>query len=162
MTLTAFARETGLTKSRMSQLCGEGLPRLPNGRIDPEAGRAWMAEWLDPKRREASKPGTGEASKGGQVAQIRAEHLKRDLRLKDLAVLKAEGSVVDRKEVEAAIFERARFERDAWNGWAARTAARLAAEVGADPEQMYAALDREVRGHLDDLASKPFKISTQG
>lgn len=161
MTKTAFAKEVGLARSRISQLVDEGLPVLPNGRIDPEEGRAWMAEWLDPKRRDAAKEGAGEASQGGKVAQIRAASMMRDLRLKDLAVLKAENAVIDREKAEAAIFERARFERDAWTGWAARTAARLAAELGADPEQTFAALDREVRAHLDDLASKPFKIEAE-
>lgn len=159
LSYTAFAKEAGIARSRVSKLVSEGLPVLPNGRIDPEEGLAWLSDWLDPARREAAKEGAGTGSKGGTVAQIRAAGLLRDVQLKDLALAKAKGRVVDRDEAEAAIFARARFERDAWTGWAARTAALLASEMGCDPEAMFAALDRETRAHLDDLASTPVEIS---
>lgn len=155
---TAFAKEVGLTRGRVSQLVAEGLPTLPTGRIDPEEGQAWLSDWLDPKRREAAKEGSGAASQGGTVARLRAESLSRDLRLKDVAVKRAEGSVIDRDETEAAIFARARFERDAWVGWAARTAALMAAELGADPERAFAFLDKETRTHLDDLSRTPLEF----
>ncbi|MCA1777150.1 MAG: hypothetical protein LC676_16520 [Loktanella sp.] len=155
LTYAAFAKEVGLSRERIGQLVHDGMPTLPNGRIDPEEGRAWMADWLDPSRRKAAGK---EGSKGGQVAQIRAASMMRDLRLKDLALSRAEGTLIDKAEAEKLIFERARFERDAWTGWATRTAATLASELGVDGEQMFAALDREVREHLADLASRRFTI----
>ena len=66
--------------------------------------------------------------------------------------VKLEGELVNRQEVERAVYGRARFERDAWTGWASRAAVAVAAEAGGDPGRTFAALDRLVREHLDDLS----------
>ena len=60
---------------------------------------------------------------------------------------------MDRKGVELALFERARAERDAHMAWVSRIAPELATELQADLSAVYAFLDREMRHHLEDLAS---------
>ena len=46
-----FARFVGLTPARISQMVRLGLPVTPTGRINAEAGRAWIAANIDPGRR---------------------------------------------------------------------------------------------------------------
>ncbi|MGI9127025.1 MAG: hypothetical protein ACR2IG_02340 [Roseomonas sp.] len=46
-----FARLVGLSPSRISQMVRLGLPVTPHGRINAEAGRAWIAANVDPGRR---------------------------------------------------------------------------------------------------------------
>jgi hypothetical protein len=69
------------------------------------------------------------------------------------------GEVVDRAEAEAAIFARARQERDAWLAFSSRAAAVLAAEAGVDPGRSFPVLDRIVREHLAELAATPLKLN---
>jgi len=154
VTMAAFARQEGLAKSRVNQLVAEGMPLRDDGRVDRDAARAWMADRLDPVRREARKPGSS-GGKAGAVAELRAKKLAAELRLAELEARKREGAVVDRAAVDRFLFERARFERDAWVGWIARTAPLLAAELGADPAALFAALDKHVRDQLADLAATP-------
>jgi hypothetical protein len=51
ITKTEFARYVGVTPARVSQMVRLGLPVTPTGRINAEAGRAWIAANLDPGRR---------------------------------------------------------------------------------------------------------------
>ena len=46
-----FARLVGVTPSRVSQMVRLGLPVTPHGRINAEAGRAWIMANVDPGRR---------------------------------------------------------------------------------------------------------------
>jgi hypothetical protein len=46
-----FARFVGLSPARISQMVRLGLPVTPSGRINAEAGRAWIAANVDPGRR---------------------------------------------------------------------------------------------------------------
>jgi hypothetical protein len=149
-----FAREMGVTPGRISQLIPRGLPVLPNGRIDPEAGREWYAANVDPSRRRA-------------VVQV-GEHGSRPVSLKDeieterlaharMRRLHLEKTLVDRQAVEAAVFSRARAERDAHLAWVVRVAPLLAGQVGCDPATAFAFLDREMRAHLAAVASRPME-----
>ncbi|MFN4142772.1 hypothetical protein [Aestuariivirga sp.] len=158
LTQAAFAKEVGLSRGRIAQLVGEGLPVEPDGGIDLKKGKRWIADNLDPKRREAAT-GTAPEGKLGMVAAMRAQKLLRETKLIDMEVKRKEGSLLDRAEVEKAIFERARFERDAWIGWVSRAAAELAAETGADPQIIFAGLDRRVREQLYALSSQELDLS---
>jgi hypothetical protein len=53
----AFAKVAGIAQSRVAGLIAEGLPVGDDGKIDPEAGKQWIEERLDPARREVAKPG---------------------------------------------------------------------------------------------------------
>ncbi len=59
-----FAQRVGLAPSRVNKLIKEGLPVLPNGRIDTEAAIQWLEENLDPERRARAKQGSSGAVTG--------------------------------------------------------------------------------------------------
>lgn len=149
-----FAREMGVTPGRISQLIPRGLPVLPNGRIDPEAGREWYAANVDPSRRravvQAGEHGSRPVSIKDEIETERLAHA----RMKRLHLEKA---LVDKQTVEAAIFARARAERDAHMGWVVRIAPQLAAHAGGDTAAVFAFLDREMRTHLATLANRPLE-----
>lgn len=141
----------GLSPGRISQLVAQGMPTTHDGRIDPEAARAWMESHLDPSRRRVN--GRLAPAVRGLRAEIEAEKLRR-LRMEND---RRAGRLVDRAQAEAAIFQRARQERDAHLAWVLRTAPVLAAELGVDPSRMFTALDRHMRRHLAELADTPME-----
>ena len=60
----AFARRHGVSPSRVTTWVAQGLPLTPDGKVEAEAGNAWVAKNLDPAKRAAAKPGyvvSGEA-----------------------------------------------------------------------------------------------------
>jgi len=65
------------------------------------------------------------------------------------------GDLIERAKAERLVFEFARRMRDAWAQWPARIAAPLAAQLGADPHAVEAALAAEVRRHLEELSRDP-------
>lgn len=149
---TEFAARVGLTKGRISQLVAEGLPVRDDGRIDVAAGLAWMEANLDPSRRnKGGVAGQGAAS----IADIKRAHLLVQVQRARLAYDKERASLVDAAAATATIFARARAERDAHMAWVQRAAPLVAAETGADPQAVFAALDRLMREHLEHLADTP-------
>lgn len=160
-TKSSFAKAVNLARSRITQLIAEGLPVRPDGRIDVAKGKRWIKAKLDPARREARKPSgrTNGRANGHSVektvADLRGTKMQREADLLDLELQQKRGQLVDRVKAEAAIFDRARMERDRWIGWTARTAPTIAAATGADPTQVFTMLDKLVREHLAELAATP-------
>ena len=154
---SAFAKRVGLSPARITQLIAEGLPVEPNEKIDESKARKWIEQNLDGHRREARKPGSTGGPLTGNVSQLRAAKLLREAQLLDLDLKRRQGELVDRRAAELAVFERARYERDCWTGWAARAARDVAAACGGDPIEAHAALDRAVRAHLEELAKSPLR-----
>ena len=150
LTKKAFADRLGVTAGRVSQMIAQGLPVLPNGRVNVEAAEAWVSANVN-HRSDASK---GASDKLAQVKRER-EEAQRDLLRLQLA--EKEKRLVDRKGVELALFERARAERDAHMAWVSRIAPELATELQVDLSAVFAFLDREMRRHLEDLASTPLQ-----
>lgn len=147
VTKGAFAQALGLSPGRISQLIEAGLPVEPNGRIDLDRGRRWYEANTDPNRRrgvKADEPPRGRGARA-ELDRIRAER-------EALRLAEDRGQLVDRETVERQTFARARAERDAWLGWVSRAAAALAAETGAEPAALFAALDRLTREHIAALA----------
>lgn len=149
-----FAREIGVSPSRVSQLIKEGLPLTPNGKIPRTAGLAWYQQNIDPNRRKAFN----DHPTGSTKSQLEALKVERER----LALSKDRGELIDRETARRAIFERARGERDAWIAWSSRMAATLAAELGVDPSALFSALDREVRAQLAELAATPMEDLDHG
>ena len=158
LTQAQFAKEVGLTRGRISQLVGEGLPVEPGGGIDLAKGKRWISDNLDPKRREAATGVSLPDGKLGAVAKVRAAKLYREMQLLDMDIKRKEGALIPREDVARAAFGRARFERDSWTGWASRTATALASELGSDPARTFAVLDRLVREQLAELAATPWSV----
>jgi hypothetical protein len=82
------------------------------------------------------------------TAEARTRKLTGESEFVDLKLAERRGELVDRQRAEAAMFARARCERDCWNGRAARAAAALAAKLGVDSALVLGALDALVRGQL--------------
>lgn len=148
VTKAAFADELGLSKARVTQLVAKGLPTTANGRIPRRAALAWYEQTITPHRRKALR----ETSTRGS-ARDELEHLK--VERERLALARDRGEMVDRAAVERAAFARARADRDALIGWAARASTQIAVETGGDPAALFAVLDRLVREHLADRADAP-------
>lgn len=140
----AFAELVGLDPTRITQLAKQGLPRDARKRVPVAAGRAWIAANVRPKLKAAAPD--------DPRIRHRAEREKHEAELARMRVEERAGKLISRDEVRAAAFERARFERDAHLGFAARVAPLIAAETGADPAKVFAVLDREMRTHLTGLA----------
>lgn len=143
----AFAAEMGLAKSRVSQLIELGMPVTANGMIHRETALAWYDRTIDPHRRKALLAPEHSSPKA-RLDAIRAER-------EQLELDRMRGELIDRRKAEAAIFELARAERDSLLSWTARIAPVIAAEIAADPAALFAALDREARRHLAELAADP-------
>lgn len=156
ITKAEFARRQGLARSRVSQLVALGMPVAPDGRIVEAMAARWMRDNLDAHRRQARKTASPDGQ-GGRVTDLRARKLQREGDILDMEARRLAGELIDRREVEHAAFSRARFERDAWQGWSARAAQTLVAEAGGDATT-FAVLDRLVREHLAELAATPMEI----
>lgn len=143
LSLKAFAEMIGLTPGRVSQLCAQGMPRSATGLIPVAEAREWLEANVRPRAR-------GDEVEGRAAA--RAERERHEAELARLKVEERAGRVVAKAEVRAAAFQRARFERDAHLGFAARVATSLAGELGVDHARVFAILDREMREHLARLA----------
>lgn len=59
VTKTAFAKAAEITQGRVSQLLAEGLPVDADGKIDPDAGKAWIAANIDPDLPARRRPAEG-------------------------------------------------------------------------------------------------------
>jgi hypothetical protein len=151
LTKAAFAEKVGLTRGRISQLIGQGLPVGTDGQIDAEAGLRWMEDNLDPDRRGKG----GVAGTTPSLAEARRLHEIVKVQRARLALDRERGDLVNRATVRGAVFARAKAERDAHMAWIARVTPLIAAELNADPARTFAALDRLMREHLVDLARMP-------
>jgi hypothetical protein len=144
-----FAAAVGVSPGRVSQLVRDGLPVEADGRVNIDAGKAWIAANIDPRRRRALPSDT---------ASRRSSRAERDSAEAEIAKLRAArlaGDVIDRDATLCAIETRARFERDAWIGWTNRAAPEIARTVNADLAAIVAVLDRLVRDQLATLAATP-------
>ena len=147
-----FAKLMEVTPGYVSQLIHKGLPVEPNGRIDPDKGRAWWDANLGPGRR---KPRDGAQ---GTLARLKAEIDAERLKHLRIETAERERRLVDRDAARREVLAAARAERDAHLAWVMRTSPVLAAELGVDAGRMFTALDREMREHLRQLSETPLKV----
>jgi phage terminase Nu1 subunit (DNA packaging protein) len=148
ITKSAFASLIGVTPGRVSQMVREGLPVLPSGRLPREAALTWYRSNVTQRADTAKHSATVL-----QQAKMEGEQLRSDLLRLELDAKR--GVLVDRKAVERTLFERGRAERDAHLAWVQRVAPQLATELDVDLAALFAALDREMRRHLAELADTP-------
>lgn len=153
-----FAELAGVSAGRISQLLAQGLPQLPNGKIPVEEGLAWIRGNLDPSRSKArtvpaaSRPTHADGDSHPSLVNLKTEHERVKVASAKLRLKKEAGALIDRDTVERALFAWAKAERDLLMAWVMRIAPEIAAEIGCDPGDLYRALDREVRAHLQSLA----------
>jgi hypothetical protein len=141
-----FGRRRGLGRTRLKQLVADGLP-VERGKVPVGKAGAWLDANVDPARQNNWN--------GGSLNDLRRqrESIKVDAGRLDLA--RARGELVERASVRKFLSDRARMERDQWLAWSSAAAARLASELGVDTGRLFAALEREVRDHLRQLAERP-------
>jgi hypothetical protein len=165
-TQAEFGRRIGLSQQRVAQLKKDGLPTLPNGKIDVERALVWVDVNLDLERRARGKATSGsptdaaagagsERAAGASLVEARRRHeiLKAE-RTKQRLQIDA-GELIQRSEAAAVAFEFNRWVRDAWLGWSGRVAPLLASEAGVEVVAIFGPLERAVREHLAELAELP-------
>lgn len=150
MTKSTFAGHIGVSKGRISQMIRDGLPVLDNGRVPVEAAAAWYHANVRHSAQTAKRA-------ADDMAQVKREREEAHRDLLRLQVEEKSGRLIDRRAAEAAIFERARSERDAHLAWCNRIAPLIATETGCNLATLFAALDREMRTHLEDLSALSLK-----
>ncbi len=139
----------GVHPSRVSQLIKQGMPTEPNGRVSIAKARAWAAAPLDPTRAKILRDtGQGRPSSAGGAIRVELDTVR--VARARLELERQRGTLVDRQSVEAAVFARARAERDAHMAWAVRIAPVIA--VRLDAAVLLAQLEAEMRLHLEHLA----------
>ncbi len=154
-----FAARVGLSKGRISQLIANGLPVREDGGVDIEAGLAWMEANLDPAKR--NKGGAAPPEKKEEMlslSEARRLHLIVQIERAKISLKQERGDLIDANQATITVFNRARAERDAHIAWVQRSAPILAGELGCDAAQMFAALDRLMREHLEHLADTPLDV----
>lgn len=155
LTQAEFGRRIGVSQQRVGQLIKLGMPVLAGGKIDAEAGAAWVSENLDVERRARGRSGVRGTDGSSSLAEARRVHEVVKTERAKLKLQTEAGELIPRSAAAAAAFTWGRAVRDAWTGWASRIAPALAAESGADLAALAASLDRSVRQHLEDLADLP-------
>jgi len=153
-----FARRVGLSRGRISQLIAKGLPVTAEGAIDPARALAWMEDNLDADRRNKGGVARPTGVAGPSLAEARRLLLLVQVQRARLAFDRERGELVEAAATRAAVFARARLERDAWQAWVTRAAPELASALGADTHACHAALDRLVREQLAHLAETPLDV----
>ncbi|GAA0569452.1 hypothetical protein GCM10009099_03910 [Caenispirillum bisanense] len=152
VTKSEFARRIGRTPGRVSQYVAAGMPVRDDGKLNFAEALAWVEGNTDPAKRTAG------GARPTDFAAVKAEHETLKAERTRLQVERDKGLVVYRSEAEAAIFARARMERDAWANWAVRTAPLLAARFQLDEHAILTTLEDAVRDHLQELAETPMEL----
>ena len=110
--------------------------------------------------RPGGSPGPSVGGPGGpSLAEAKRVHELVKVQRAKLALERERDELVSRDAVRIAVFSWARQERDSWLAWCRRVVPLIASETGANPGTLFAALDRHVREHLNDLAEPVLDIS---
>jgi len=154
MSVREYATHRGVRHIDVRRALAAGRIHLSdNGLVEPlQADKDWAATAipLAPTAHAATvKDASGRPVTFAQ-ARTEAELLKQQSQRLRLA--KQSGELVDRSKAINTVFGLARRERDAWQGWPARSAALMAAELNIDAHRLEVTLDKFVRDHLKSLA----------
>jgi hypothetical protein len=79
-----------------------------------------------------------------------------------LTALRLQGKLIDAAAAENAVFEEFRSMRDSWLSFPSRVSHLLAAETGADPDKLLAALAEHVHQQLSDLGEPEIDFQNAG
>src|SRR5262249_40169300 len=144
-----FLRRAKMSRSRFKVLAREGLP-LHGKKVDFAQASAWVEANVDPARKNGWQ--------GASLNDLRRRREEIRVETSKLELAKARGELVERKAVQRFLSERAHMERDQWFAWSSAVSARIAASLGIDHGQLFAALEEEVRSQLLFLAEKSIAI----
>src|ERR1043165_1124905 len=151
VTPTEWARSEGFPPQYAHKLIKSGIVERKNGKVDPEQASAAIAAIANPtKDRQRKGKAKEPVSLSQQLLEHRTKKEKETARLAELDRKEREGDLVSRREVEAAVFNRAREESEAWLNWPARFSAQIASELNLEQSLIASVLDRYVRAHLEE------------
>ncbi|RJF81881.1 hypothetical protein D3877_17440 [Azospirillum cavernae] len=163
-TKAAFARRIGVKPPRVSQLVSSGLPLDGDGKVRIAAALAWLEGRQNPvKRAEQGKMPLPSGHDDDVPIQnpalaLLAAKARREATLADRDALFLErerGALIARDAVQRGLTAWGLGQRDALLAWCSRAAPELAADLGVDLGRVFAALDRQVRAQLIELADAP-------
>lgn len=143
MTKSEFARETGVTKGRISQLIKDGtLQERKDGRLDFDKSIRRIKAQRDPSRPSKIIPEDeeGEVARGFKRARTAKEVYK--AKLTELEYKKETSTSMDVKETKSKIFEQWRTLRDIFQNIPNRLAPVLAGET--DIEKIRLMMKKEI------------------
>ncbi|WP_347268142.1 elements of external origin [Paracoccus sp. (in: a-proteobacteria)] len=149
------ARQRGMQARAQGAATAAGTARATAAtRPVPRAAIESVGETL---REAGADPDPGA---GGEISFLRARMANEVLKAQTAKVklAKMKGELVDRARTTTLVFDLARRERDAWQGWPARVAANMAADLGIDAHQMEQVLDKYLRKHLAELAEVKIEL----
>ncbi|ACL57447.1 hypothetical protein [Methylobacterium nodulans] len=108
--------------------------------------------------RVLAEEGVEDADGGIDFGKARTAELILKARQRSLDQAEQQGRLIERTAAEAAFFDAARENRDAWLAWPARIAIEAADEIQVDPRtgkvdsrSLVAVLDAQVRRHLAEM-----------
>ena len=140
-----------------------GARPVPASKATSSSGGAEAPQTVRPAPVNPGRPsGTPAPSVGGpggpSLAEAKRLHELVKVQRAKLALERERDELVSRNAVHVAVFSWARQERDSWLAWCRRVVPLIASETGANPGTLFAALDRHVREHLNDLAEPVLDI----
>ena len=140
-----------------------GAKPAPSSKATSSSGAAEAPQTVRPASVNPGRPsGTPAPSVGGpggpSLAEAKRLHELVKVQRAKLALERERDELVSRNAVHVAVFSWARQERDSWLAWCRRVVPLIASETGANPGTLFAALDRHVREHLNDLAEPVLDI----
>jgi len=174
LSIRAYAKRRGVSETAVRKAIKTGRIKLEaDGTLDPARADAQWEGNTDAAQQRPAKPAikpvpneaiqsvretvgesslsSGIGSGGTTFLQARTANEVLKAQTNKLRLARLKGELVDRSQAIAQVFKLARAERDAWLNWPSRVSATLAAELGVDPHALHTLLEREVRGHLEEL-----------
>lgn len=170
MTATEYAAHAGVVKSRVSTWIGQGMPAEDGSDgqrkiklIDPGAADAWRAANLraavqsngrvrglveDP----AATSNTGAQSGAQRIVEAKAREAEISMRMREIALLKAEGKLVDRDAAARVMRDMIGAVGKAIDRMPGNKATVMADSLGASEHDVYRALMVIAEEMRDELA----------
>lgn len=160
LTITEYAAHRDITPSSVSQALSSGKIRKigsghNKGKIDKiAADEMWESNSFSSNingEKEAAQSKVHKDRTKLVGAKAKKETIAAERELIKLRILK--GELIDRNEVLNAVETISRQNRDLWMNWPKLITARIAEELNVDSGLLYDTLAKEVRTHLEKMAT---------
>ena len=169
VSIAEFARRVGVTEAAVRKGVKNGRVIIsPGNKIDATTQMDRWERSRDPSKittgigkgnmgrpATASTPEASDAAEG--YGRLKTANLALDLRIKQEEYRRLTGELVERGAVKSGLTTYARLLRDKMTNFGNRYGAELAAEIGADPKVVMAALEKFMRIQLEEIANTNFQ-----
>lgn len=157
MSRSEYARQCGITSSRVTQLVARGLP-THGDLVDDDLADEWRNNNLDPAKQAADRHWrNGDGSVLKDRADERRRSLQLDNQLKELNLAERQGSLIAKQVVQNKITTFVKSLKNDFLSFIARTAPIISSECQADGRKVFSVLDREVRQFLTELSQSSYE-----